>query len=82
MRFAQIRRIDISNGPGIRVSLFTQGCNIHCIGCFNSNIWDYLGGTLWTNEEKEIFLNLCDRPEVKGISILGGEPLSPQNYDD
>lgn len=82
LRYAQIRRIDITNGPGIRVSLFTQGCDIHCVGCFNSDIWDYLGGTLWTNEEKENFLNLCDRHEVRGISILGGEPLSPQNYDD
>ena len=82
MRIAQIRKIDITNGIGIRVSLFTQGCDINCIGCFNSDIWDYSGGKIWTKEEKESFLNLCNKPEIKGISILGGEPLSHQNYDD
>lgn len=82
MRIANIRRIDITNGEGIRVSLFTQGCSLHCKGCFNYDIWDYNGGELWTEETKRMFLSLCDRPEIKGISILGGEPLSKENYED
>lgn len=82
MRFANIRKLDIQNGPGCRVSLFTQGCNIQCKGCFNSSIFSYEGGNVWTEDSKKHFLELCDRPQIRGISILGGEPLSPQNYDD
>ena len=49
MRFAQIRKEDISNGPGIRVSLFVQGCNRHCDGCFNPETWDFNGGIDFTD---------------------------------
>ena len=82
MRYSSIRKIDITNGPGIRVSLFTQGCDIHCKGCFNSEIWDFDGGKEWTPEVKKKFLELCDKPQIEGISILGGEPLHPNNYKD
>ena len=82
IRYASIRKIDITNGPGVRVSLFTQGCSIYCKGCFNSDIWNYDGGKEWTEETKQLVLNLCNKPQIKGISILGGEPLSPQNFDD
>ena len=56
MRYATIRKIDIQNGPGVRVSLFTQGCPIQCEGCFNSEIWDFDGGKEWTAETKKHFL--------------------------
>jgi len=82
MRYSSIRKIDISNGPGIRVSLFTQGCAIHCKGCFNSEIWDYEGGNEWTSDTKKYLLELCNKPQIAGLSILGGEPLSPQNFDE
>lgn len=82
MRYSSIRRMDITNGPGIRVSLFTTGCDLHCPGCFNRALWDYLGGNLYTEKEKALILDLCDRDEVKGLSVLGGEPLSAQNYED
>lgn len=82
MRVASIRRMDISNGPGIRVSIFTQGCNTHCDGCFNPETWDYSKGDLWNEEQEQLVLNLCSRNSVKGLSILGGEPLSSQNYPD
>ena len=81
MRYSSIRKIDISNGPGVRVSLFTQGCVIHCKGCFNSEIWDYEGGKAWDHDAKKHLLELCNKPQVAGLSILGGEPLSEQNFD-
>lgn len=82
MRYSQIRKMDISNGVGIRVSLWTQGCDIRCKGCFNSDIWDYSGGKEWTKETENELLNLCSSPHIKGLSILGGEPLSQQNYKE
>lgn len=82
MRFAQIRSMDISNGEGVGVSLFVQGCDRHCFNCFNSETWDFNGGKEWTEETKNKFMELIDRPYIKRISILGGEPLAEQNLDD
>ena len=82
MRYAQIRKLDVSNGPGCRVSLFTQGCNLKCEGCFNKTAWDYNGGKEWTNETKQHLLELCNVPYIAGLSILGGEPLSETNLED
>ena len=82
MRYSSIRKIDITNGPGVRVSIFTQGCDIRCKGCFNSEIWDYEGGKEWTLDTKKQVLELCNKPQVAGLSILGGEPLSEQNLND
>lgn len=79
MRYAQIRSMDISNGEEIGVSLFVQGCPIHCPECFNSIAWDFNGGYQWTEEVKEQFIKLIDRPYIKRVSILGGEPLASQN---
>lgn len=75
MRFAQIRKEDISNGPGIRVSLFVQGCNRHCDGCFNPETWDYSGGRIFNRRIQELFLSLGEEKRITGFSILGGEPL-------
>ena len=74
MRFAQIRKEDISNGPGIRVSLFVQGCNRHCDGCFNTETWDYDKGQIFNRRIQELFLDL-GKEKITGFSILGGEPL-------
>lgn len=81
MRYAQIRKMDISNGERIGVSLFVQGCRFHCKGCFNIDTWDFNGGKEWTKEVENEFLNLIDRPYIKRISILGGEPLADENID-
>ena len=75
MRFAQIRKEDISNGPGIRVSLFVQGCNRHCDGCFNPETWDYDNGQIFNRRIQELFLDLGKEKRIAGFSILGGEPL-------
>lgn len=74
--------MDISNGPGVGVSLFVQGCHFHCKGCFNSIAWDFNGGKEWNDDVKQKFLELASRPYIKRISILGGEPLSYENVFD
>ena len=82
MRYAQIRSMDVSNGEGVGVSLFVQGCTFHCKNCFNSETWDFNGGKEWTEETKEKLIGLIARPYIKRVSILGGEPLAKQNLDD
>lgn len=82
MRYASIRNLDISNGEGVGVSLFVQGCPFHCFGCFNSDTWDFNGGKEWTEEAKNKFMKLIDRPYIKRISFLGGECLAEQNLDE
>ena len=84
MRYAQIRELDISNGSQIGVSLFAQGCDIipHCKGCFNPDTWDFNNGKEWTDEVEDHFLDLINRPYIKRISILGGEPLADDNVKD
>ena len=82
MRYASIRELDISNGEGVGVSLFVQGCHFHCYNCFNTETWDFNGGKECTPDVKEKFLELIDRPYIKRVSILGGEPLADENLDD
>lgn len=79
MRYSQIRKMDVTNGEGVGISLFVQGCPIHCKDCFNQEAWDFNGGKEWTAETQEEFLNLADKPYITRISILGGEPLADQN---
>lgn len=75
MKYASIRNFDISNGADIGVALFVQGCTHHCFNCFNPETWDFNGGKDWTKEVEDNFLKLLDRPYIKRVSILGGEPL-------
>ncbi len=79
MRYADERKMDISNGEGIGVSLFVQGCHFHCKNCFNSSTWDFSGGKEWNKQKEDEFLKLADKPHIKRISILGGEPLADEN---
>jgi anaerobic ribonucleoside-triphosphate reductase activating protein len=82
MRYASMRNLDISNGEGVGVSLFVQGCPFHCKNCFNSETWDFNGGKEWTEEIIEKFIKLIDRPYIKRVSFLGGECLAEQNLDE
>lgn len=82
MRYALMRKMDISNGTFVGVSLFVQGCPFHCKGCFNQETWNFDGGHEWTEDIKETFLSLANKPYIKRISILGGEPLATQNLPD
>ena len=79
MRYNKIRKMDISNGPGIRVSIFMQGCTFHCKNCFNSETWDFNKGIEFTDETINTVLELCSNSHVTGLSILGGEPLHEKN---
>lgn len=81
IRYAQIRNLDLSNGEGVGVALFVQGCHFHCHNCFNPETWDFNGGKEWMEEVKNKFFELVDRPYIKRVSILGGEPLSEENLD-
>ena len=75
MRYAQLRRYDISNGPNIRATLFVSGCTHNCKGCFNKDYQDFNYGKEWTSTAETIFLHYVEDPKVKGVNILGGEPL-------
>lgn len=82
MRYSSMRNLDISNGEGVGVSLFVQGCPFHCKNCFNSDTWDFNGGKEWTEKTKNKFMELIDRPYIKRVSFLGGECLADQNLDE
>ena len=81
MRYNKIRKMDISNGPGIRVSIFLQGCEFHCKNCFNPETWSFKSGKEFTNETINKILELSDKETVSGLSILGGEPMHPKNIE-
>ena len=82
MNYSQIRYMDISNGPGIGISLFVQGCPIRCRNCFNPETWDFKGGKTWTQEIRNKFTALANRDYIHRVSILGGEPLAHENLSD
>lgn len=81
MHYNKIRKMDVSNGPGIRVSIFMQGCVFNCEGCFNPETHDFNGGKEFTNETIERIIELCSKDHIVGLSILGGEPLHPKNIE-
>ena len=81
MKYNLIRKMDISNGPGVRVSIFMQGCSFHCKNCFNKETWDFNNGIEFNDDTINEVLNLCQKDHIKGLSILGGEPMHPNNEE-
>ena len=79
MRYNKIRKMDIADGPGVRVSIFLQGCTFNCKNCFNPETHDFNGGEEFTDETIQEVLDLCDKEFITGLSILGGEPMHPKN---
>lgn len=79
MRYNKIRKMDIANGPGVRVSIFEQGCTFNCKNCFNPETHDFNGGKEFNEDTIHKVLDLCDNSYITGLSILGGEPLHPRN---
>ena len=71
--------MDVSNGEGLGISLFVQGCHFHCKGCFNQETWDFSGGKEWNKKIEDEFVALASPQYIKRISILGGEPLADEN---
>lgn len=79
MNYAVIKKFDIANGPGVRVSLFVSGCRHHCKGCFNYQAWDFGFGQPFTDEATADILAACAPEHISGLSLLGGEPFEPEN---
>lgn len=79
MKYNKIRKMDIADGPGVRVSIFMQGCSFNCKNCFNPETHDFAGGKDFTQNTVNRVLELCDKDYVEGLSILGGEPMHPKN---
>lgn len=79
MNYGEIKKTDIANGKGVRVSLFVSGCTHHCPGCFNQETWDFGYGEKFTKETQEELLLALAPPYIAGLSLLGGEPLEPGN---
>ena len=79
MNYAVIKKTDTANGPGVRVSLFVSGCTHHCKGCFNSETWDFNYGMPYTEETENEIIDALSPAYIRGLSLLGGEPLEPAN---
>lgn len=80
MKIALIKKIDISNGPGIRLSIFVSGCRHACPGCFNKDIWDFKKGNELDENVLDEIISYLEKPYISGVSLLGGEPLEPKNH--
>ena len=79
MHYGELKKCDIANGIGVRVTLFVSGCTNHCPDCFQPQTWDFDYGKVFTDETKaEIFTEL-DKSYVNGLTVLGGEPFEPRN---
>ena len=79
MNYASIRTCDIANGEGVRVSLFVSGCTHHCKGCFNEAAWDFAYGEPFTKKTENEMLAALEPDFIDGLTLLGGEPMEPEN---
>ena len=82
MNYGLIYNCDTANGPGLRVSLFVSGCTHHCPGCFNEQTWDFNYGQPYTDQTQADILEMLAVPFIQGLTILGGEPMEPQNQPE
>lgn len=81
MNYATIKKRDIANGEGVRVSLFVSGCTHHCKNCFNKEAWDFSYGEKFTEDTENLILEYLEPDYVNGLSLLGGEPFEVQNQE-
>ena len=81
MNYADVKRIDIANGEGVRVSLFVSGCRHKCKGCFNAETWDFKFGKEYTEETENEIIEYLKPDHIAGLSLLGGDPLEPENQE-
>ncbi len=82
MNYATIKRCDIANGPGIRLSLFVSGCRLHCKNCFNKEAWDFEYGEKFTQDTIDYIIKELSPSFVNGLTILGGEPFATENQPE
>ena len=81
MHYADIKKVDIANGEGVRVSVFVSGCRHHCKGCFNPIAWDFKYGKEFNDQTIDEIIKDMDHDYIEGLSLLGGEPLEPENQE-
>ncbi len=81
MNYATIKWYDVSNGPGVRVSLYVSGCRNHCKNCFNPETWDFCYGEPFTREVEDKIINALAPEYIKGFTLLGGDPFEPENAE-
>lgn len=79
MHYGNIKKYDIANGEGVRVTLFVSGCTNHCKNCFQPETWDFEYGHLYTKDTESAILEALNKPFIKGLTLLGGEPFEPEN---
>lgn len=79
MNYATIKWYDISNGPGVRVSLYVSGCRNHCKNCFNPETWDFNYGEPFTEEVEAKIVKALEPSYMRGFTLLGGDPFEPEN---
>ena len=79
MYYGKIRERDIANGEGVRVSLFVSGCRLHCKNCFQPETWDFCFGEPFTEETEQYIIDSLSKPYIRGLTVLGGEPMEPEN---
>lgn len=82
MNFSEIKYCDIANGEGVRTTLFVSGCRLHCPGCFNQEAQDFAAGEAFTQEVEERILESLEPGYIDGLTLLGGEPMEPENQRD
>ena len=82
MNYGEIKKTDIANGEGVRVTLFVSGCKIHCPGCFNSCTWDFEYGNPFTPEVQEEVIQSLKPEYISGLTVLGGEPFELENQKE
>ena len=81
MNYCGIKKVDIANGSGVRVSLFVSGCRNHCPGCFQPETWDFNYGDPFTRTTEEEIMEALRPSWIQGLSILGGDPMEPENQE-
>ena len=79
MNYADIKVIDVQDGEGVRVSIYVSGCHFHCKGCHNKVAWDFNYGSEYTSEINDLLFSYIDHNYIRGMTILGGEPMHPEN---
>lgn len=79
MNYGEIKKCDIANGIGVRVSLFVSGCRHHCPDCFNSMTWDFDYGKEFTSDTQDEIIGALSKSYIRGMTLIGGEPLEPEN---